>query len=122
MNDSKGNSLQMNPSAVSEEALGLPFYPGSEESKAGMTALSDTPDAKTAMSTRTSKDDPDKIQAFYKDMVPGAATSSATMNDSKIESVSGKLANGAEVSIAITKKGSEDTQILVTVSLQRRRA
>lgn len=63
--DSKGESVQGGTS-VSEADLGAPFYPGSTEvPNSGMKAT--TEKGSTAMSIRTTSDDPSKVIAFYTD-------------------------------------------------------
>jgi hypothetical protein len=110
--DSKGDSTEINTGSVTEDILGLPFYPGSDEAKSG-SMISETPDAKSVVSTRTTKDDPDQVAAFYKDKVPGISNSSTTTGDSKMVIMSGKTASGVETSVMASKKGSEDTTIMV---------
>ena len=117
--DDKGNKVNeaMGAGAVSEADLGVPFYPGSEESKdAGMTVVSQGPNGKTAMSSRLSKDAPSKVIDFYKDKIPGGKTASMTLGEGSMSSISGKLANGAQISVTATNDGKKDTVVMVSAT------
>ena len=115
--DAKGNKVNetMGAGAVSEADLGVPFYPGSEESKdAGLTMISQGPTGKTAMSSRVSKDAPSKVIDFYKDKIPGGKAASMAIGEGSMSSISGKLANGAQVSVTATNDGKKDTVVMVS--------
>jgi hypothetical protein len=114
MKDAKGNSINMG-TGVSEADLGLPFYPDSVEvANGGMTT--ETGGVKSVVSMRTTKDDPDKAIAFYKDKVEGGTASNTKAGDMKMAALAGaKLKDGAEVNITAMKQKSEDTQVTVTV-------
>jgi len=122
ISDNKGNSAQMNNAGVTEDVLGLPFYPGSEEAKAGGSSVIDSTDGKLVQCTRTTKDDPDQVASFYKDKISAASNSSNISGDTKRVILGGKLTSGAEVSIMATKKGAENTSILVNVSTKKKKA
>ena len=110
----KGETAQIG-GTVSEADLGLPFYPGSTE-KPNASMKGDTNGEKSAMISRTTKDDPDKVVAFYKDKIPGGKDSNFTTGDTKMGTVGGKLSDGGEASVMATRKGTEDTEIVVTVT------
>jgi len=116
--DSKGNSVALG-TTVSEAALGLPFYTGSEE-KSNSSAIVDEPTGKTVMSVRSSKDDPDKVSAFYKDKIKSATSSNTNAGDTKMATMQGKLDNGAEVTLMAMRKTGEDTTISITVKTPKK--
>jgi hypothetical protein len=112
--DDKGNTSTM-ALGVTEAQLGLPFYPGSvEAANGGMTT--ETGGVKSVVSMRTTKDDPEKAIAFYKDKVEGGTASNTNAGDMKMAALAGgKLKDGAEANITAMKQKSEDTQVTVTV-------
>jgi|GEM_PF-2393859 len=99
---------------ILESDLGLPFYPGSVE-RPGASATATENGVKTVMSSRTTKDDPSKVDAFYKDKIQDAKDSTVNSGGMNMASVSGKLSDGSEVTVVATKSGSDDTSIMVTV-------
>lgn len=70
--DSKGNSVEIG-TGVSEADLGLPFYPGSTETKDSLK--SNTDKGTTVQSVRLTADDPAKVVAFYTDKLGKPASS-----------------------------------------------
>ena len=119
--DGKGNSTNMGAGVVTESALGLPFYPGSEEGKdSGLSMKSEDPKAKSVISSRSTKDDPDKVIAFYKDKITGGQSSSANAGGTKVAGITGgKLSNGAEANVTAINDGKRDTVIMVTVKIPK---
>ncbi|MFI5385077.1 MAG: hypothetical protein ACHQ50_03060 [Fimbriimonadales bacterium] len=105
---------------VSEADLGLPFYPGSTEKPAASMTMSGAKGEKVVMGARTSKDDPAKVIAFYKDKIEGAKDFSMNSDDTKSATVGGKLKDGSDVAVTASKKGSDDTEIMVTVTHQKK--
>lgn len=99
---------------VSEADLGLPFYPGSVD-KPGASVKFEQAGEKTVASSRTSKDEPAQVVAFYKDKIEDPKDSSVNSGDMKMGSLGGKLKDGAEVAIMASKTGSAETDVVVTV-------
>lgn len=111
--DSKGNKFNMGGS-VTETDLGLPFYPGSNEKPNG-SMVAEENGQKSVMSARTTKDEPAKVGEFYKAKLQTPNDSNMNTGDTKIAMVTGKLSDGSEVTISASKKGSDDTEIMVGV-------
>jgi hypothetical protein len=112
--DDKGNSTTVG-FGVTEADLGLPFYPDSTEVANG-GSTSNANGVHSVMCQRTTKDDPEKVTAFYKDKIEGGESSNSTMGDMKMASLSGgKLKDGSEVAVMAMKNKGEDTSITITV-------
>lgn len=118
MSDSKGESMTMSAGAVTEKDLGLPFYPGSSESKTGMSMITKTQDDTAVVCTRTTKDDPSKVVDFYKDKITDGKPVSMSGGGITSASVSGKL-NGNDVSVSATNDGKSDTVVMVSVGSKK---
>ena len=108
-----GSSATMGAS-VSEDDLGLPFYPGSVQDPKG-SMLMTVGGEKTAVSTSTSEDDPEKVIAFYKDKVQEPVDSNSASGDTKLGTLHGKLKDGADVNVTADRKGAGDTHVFVSV-------
>lgn len=108
--DDKGNEVTAKTN-VTEEELGLPFYPGSS-AKDGGGIVSNENGRKSVFCTRTTSDDPEKVIAFYKDKIQEPKDTSATMGELKSATLTGKL-NGAEIQVTAVKQGAEMTQISI---------
>ena len=115
--DGKGGSATLG-TTVSEADLGVPFYPSSAEKASGSMAM-DQGGEKTVSSARTTKDEPTAVTAFYKDKITDGKPSDMNSGDTKMATIGGKLKDGAEVSVIATKKGSEDTDIVVVVKRKK---
>ncbi|HTQ12210.1 MAG TPA: hypothetical protein VMI31_19255 [Fimbriimonadaceae bacterium] len=108
-----GDSAKIGAS-VSESDLGVPFYPGSvEKPNASMTSTENG--ETTVVSNRTSKDDPAKVGSFYKDKIKDPKDSTVNASGMNMETVTGKLDDGSEISVVASKNNSDDTQIMVSV-------
>jgi len=106
----EGGTYSMGASEVSEQELGLPFYPGSAKVD-GRDMKVDNKGEKTFSAVRTTSDTIVKVVDFYKDKVAEAAT---TTSD-QFGMVSGKLEDGRKASIsAIPHDGK--VEITITVS------
>lgn len=82
----EGESYSMGASQVTEEELGLPFYPGSEpEPKSDIKVAGDKEN--TYVSVRTTADTPEQVVEFYK---PKLSETSVTTTD-ELCSLSGKF-------------------------------
>jgi len=111
-----GQKMSIGAGLVSEADLGLPFYPGSEDAGKGMSNKVEAQGKKVVTCIRTSKDTPDKVLEFYQPKVMNPTQATADSGEVKSVTISGKLANGADVSIAASKDGSKDTQIMITTT------
>jgi hypothetical protein len=99
---------------LSEAELGLPFYPGSVEEPGRSVDMSRAGET-TVSSARTTKDDPEAVTKFYKDKVSDPQPTAVNSGNSKMATVNGSLKDGGEVSVIATRRGAEDTEILVMV-------
>ena len=82
LRDSKGNSMETGV-AFSETDLGVPFYPGSTDTKSSMKVVN--ADGQNYTSVRTTTDAPEKVIAFYTDKL-GKPKSSAMSGESSMAS------------------------------------
>jgi hypothetical protein len=70
---------------VTEEEIGLPFYPGSEQEQAATFSQEGAEAAETTHVTFTTPDSIDQVKAFYEDQVPDVKTvTDASSPDSRI--------------------------------------
>lgn len=104
--------------AVTEADLGVPFYPGSQESKTD--AHMATAEQTVVVSTRTTTDDPSKVLEFYKDKVKTDAPGAATISTNEMATVSGKLADGGTITI-IASKNTSDKLTTIQVSVTKKK-
>lgn len=111
-----GQKMSFGTGLVSEADLGLPFYPGSEDAGKGMSSKIEAEGKKVVTCVRTSKDDPDKVLEFYQPKIKNPSQATGNSGELKSATISGKLDSGADVSIAATKDGSKDTQIMITAT------
>ncbi len=68
----KVSQMEMGTAKVSEADIGLPFYPGTQPKEGAMTKIS-TPEGSAVTVMLHSADAPDKVAAFYRDKLKGAA-------------------------------------------------
>lgn len=113
---SKGATTTVGPDKVSELDLGIAFYPGSIEPDESMSSKIEDKDEKVVISIRNTKDSPGKVVEFYSGRVKNPAKSAVAGGRIQSSSLQGRLESGADISIAATKDGDQDTQILVTVT------
>lgn len=108
----EGGTFSMGASDVSEQELGLPFYPGSARID-GRDMKVDNKGEKTFSSVRSTSDTIVKVVEFYKDKV----TEAATTTSDQFGMVSGKLEDGRKASIsAIPHEGKVEVTITVSNS------
>lgn len=118
--DSKGQSMSAGVGKVSESDLGVPFYPGSKEDTSG-SFMADTSDGKSISCLRTTPDDPDKVQAFYKVKIETPTDSSTTSNGMKMVVMGGKQKDGHSITItAIRDAGATETKISIGVQIPKK--
>lgn len=99
--------------ALTEEGLGVAFYPGSTEMPNASMRV-DSPTETTAFSARTTPDDIDKVKAFYESKVPGIQFTVIDGPDGKSAVGSGKLPDQTSVTVtAHRKSGSDVTEISI---------
>ena len=119
--DEKGTTTAETGTSLSEADLGIGFYPGSTE-KTGVSAKSDTPDGKSAMSVRTSTDEPTKVAEFYKGKVKEANVMSMGDATHDVQMVTGKLESGGTVTVSASReKGKTETDINVTTVIPKKK-
>jgi hypothetical protein len=114
-NDGKGNSVKSGPNVVTEDDLGLPFYPGSTEGPNGASMVAKAPDGTTAMSMRTTTDDPSKVMDFYSPKLTGVKPSTLNANGQIMDSLVGTIADGRSATVLITRGTTGDTTVSVSV-------
>ncbi|HLK13515.1 MAG TPA: hypothetical protein VKT78_01810 [Fimbriimonadaceae bacterium] len=123
MKSSDGTSVQAAAGIVKEADLGVPFYPGSQESAAAgiPSMISEDPKTKTktVVSSRTTKDDPDKVVEFYKDKIQNPKPASVSTPPSKMATLSGNLSDGSEFGLLVSNDGKSDTTIALTVKSKK---
>ncbi len=106
--DSQGNTLEMG-TGVSEADLGLPFYPGSTESKDSLKSATDK--GTTVMSNRVTTDAAAKVVDFYTGKLGKPASSMTTDTMAMATWKSGKKAE----TLMVSKDGTSN-KISVTVA------
>lgn len=112
----KGDQTMSAGSSMTEDELGMPFYPGSSE-KEGSSLKTDTPDGSSRLAVRVTADTPAKVVAYYKDKLSEPSTMSASSGGNEHEILTGKLANGATVQITAARdKGATETVVNVLVT------
>lgn len=104
-----GKQTSISTSQVTEEELGMPFYPGSEATDKDIKA--EVGSEKNYMSTRTTSDSPEKVMEFYKSKNPDPKGSS--MMSGEMALVSGTLKNGRKFAVSAMVKDGK-TQITVS--------
>lgn len=87
---------------ITESDLGLPFYPGSTEDVAGSHRIETDKDL-SVRSLRKSADDVGKVVAFYKSKLKDVTESSANNPQGQLTTLIGKLEDGSEISILVTR-------------------
>ena len=97
--------------------LGLPLYPGSRETpEAGRSIISDDSEARRVISFRMTKDDPEKVAAFYRFKFNVTQASTNPCCGGKTATLMGNLKNGAEAKVVATHaKADKSTTVMVTV-------
>jgi hypothetical protein len=101
--------FQLDKKELTEAELGVKYYPGSiPTTMKGGTMETDTKSSMAAW--RATQDTPMQVMGFYKQQFPGATTNESNM----MGTLSTKLEDGREVSIAVTREG--ETIIQITVS------
>ena len=101
-------------SGVTEDAVGLPFYPSSTEWGTGSRVIQDN-GVTLAASARETTDAPDKVIAFYKKKLQDAKTVANGLGDLVHTNVSGKTKDGSDAEVLVMKLPQQKTQIFVSV-------
>lgn len=107
--DDKGNSMEMG-TGVSEADLGVPFYPGSVETKDSIKSTTDK--GTTVMSNRTTTDDPAKVLEFYTGKLGKPETS---VNAKDMTMASWKAGKKSET-LMVSKDGTSNKISLTVVN------
>ena len=104
---------------ISEDELGVPFYPGSTvQGSSQMRAETDS--EKNFVSCRITNDEPSKVIDFYKSKVNEYSTSESSTSDTVTGTCQGKLDSGAKFTLtADRKKGTEKTEIKIEVAVKK---
>jgi len=114
-----GKSSYEGGTTLTEEELGVPFYPGSAE-KPNTAFKADTPTEQSRLSVRTTSDDPAKVAEFYKGKVKDAKVSSMAMEQQEMQLVHGKTESGGEVTVTATRqKGSSETEVNIATVFKK---
>ena len=111
----KVSQMEMGSAKVSEADLGLPFYPGTQPKEGAMTKIS-TPEGSAVTVMLHSTDAPDKVAAFYRDKLKGAAQgknfTDMTTGDTQMMMLIDEAAKQhTQVSVMKAEKGT-DIQII----------
>ncbi|MCU0316456.1 MAG: hypothetical protein MUC92_07675 [Fimbriimonadaceae bacterium] len=109
---SDGKKLSMNSGTVTEEDLGIPFYPGSSH-QSDMKM-----DGSAAMSSRKTTDPIEKVEAFYKDKIKDNRAVSSTDGPQKTVMMIGDIAGG-KVQVMLASQTEGGTTISITKSLTK---
>lgn len=120
MSGEKGDTHVATGTEVTEDDIGLPFYPGSTRNPSA-TMKASTPEGDSFQCGLKSPDVPSKVIEFYKPKLKDAQT--AAMNDGTgdVQTVSGKLENGAKVGIVVRRtKDSNESEISITVVKEKK--
>ncbi len=108
-----GSNFSMGTDSVTEEKLGLPFYPGST-AELGMS--SNNHQGESVSSFRKHTDGVDKVREFYRSKLNNVEESTQEMSGAKVLSMRGLLSDGREVAISAMEK---DGQTSITISVQK---
>lgn len=113
--DASGNKQQVTAaSGLTEDEIGLPFYPGSQE-KPDSSVKTQAGSTATFMSVRVTSDAPADVIAFYKPKLSQTNVISAGGN----ELLTGKLPDGASVQVSASREGgAKETLVQVLVTRQ----
>lgn len=103
------------PDAITENAIGLPFYPKSTEWGTGSTKAQEG-DSATTSSSRETGDAPDKVVAFYKKKIKNAKVTANSFGDIARSNITGQAKDGGDVEILVMKMPQRKTQIFVSVT------
>jgi hypothetical protein len=101
-------------SGVTEDAVGLPFYPASAEWGTGSRVTQDS-GVNLAASARETSDAPDKVIAFYKKKIPNAKIIADSLGDLFHTNITGKTKDGADAEVLVMKLPQQKTQIFISV-------
>jgi hypothetical protein len=101
-------------SGVTEDAVGLPFYPSSAEWGTGSRVTQDN-GITIAASARETSDAPEKVIAFYKKKIPDAKFIADGVGDLVHTDITGKTKDGADAEVLVMKLPQQKTQIFVSI-------
>ena len=89
---------------ISEEELGLKYYPGSVEVRVGCMRM-ESPTEKTSISVRTTLDSPNKVVDFYRSEFSSDSFSeiSQTKNDSEKIELKGRDHSGTTIGVTASR-------------------
>jgi hypothetical protein len=106
--------VQAPASGVTEDAVGLPFYPASAEWGTGSRVIQDS-GVTLAASARETSDAPDKVIAFYKKKISDAKIIADSFGDLVHTNITGKTKDGSDAEVLVMKLPQQKTQIFVSV-------
>ena len=101
---------------VTENQVGVVFYPKSTEWGTGSTAGQESG---AAASARQTDDPPEKVIAFYKEQIKEAKVTADKLGDLIHTNITGKTKDGAEVEVLVMKTPQQKTQIFISVRRQK---
>ena len=102
-------------SPVTEQDLGVPFYPGSKPEPGSDMKLKSADDM-NIMSIRTTDDDPDKVGKFYQDIVKKSFSTRKQTSQGVRVNVDGTMPSGAKFSLIALKRTGKVTEVNVAVT------
>lgn len=104
---------------ITEDELGVPFYPGSTE-QGSSQMRAETNVEKSYISCRITNDEPSKVIEFYKNKIKDYSTSESSTSDMATGTCEGKLDSGAKFTVtAERKKGSDKTEVKIDVTSKK---
>lgn len=101
---------------VSEDDLGLPFYPGSEQKPHALSKV-ETADGKMVVTVRLTDDEPERVVEFYRPLLRDAVLTNVDDSDNRRQILTGKTERGHDAVIGITRPpGAKKTEINLSVT------
>lgn len=112
--DSSGKQTNQPKSEVTEESLGLPFYPGSAEGGKSLSAVISNPKGGNFIhSDRTTSDSAAKVIAYYEPKLTNARKKSRTVAGMTVKTVAGEIEKGVKVWVSATQSDGKPTQVTI---------
>ncbi|MBN8689719.1 MAG: hypothetical protein J0L72_02880 [Armatimonadetes bacterium] len=106
---------------VTEDDVHMPFYPGSTDVE-GRAFKMDSPTEQSAMSVRSTADDPQKVADFYTAKVKDLKFNKFEANGATNFMAESKAEDGSKFAITISKKASEaTTEITIAYGLEKKK-
>ena len=100
---------------VTEQDLGLPFYPGSENVPMA-TVMNGSGPGRTIISSRTTTDSPSKVREFYQGKVESIQLNLFNATQPVSTAIKGKNKAGDAVFVTAMQRANSPTEIMVQVT------